>query len=846
MSKQILQMKYHPAKKEVSFVREVAGKESVITGNNGSVLSKYINKKGQFVLQDHGNQLFRDILEAFDGEEEVNLAVTMTKKDYEDFLQMVDYFNESSDVKINPTRLAELPDMEKTYEVVKEHGIDSINILNSKRESFHKVNSDNENVLKCINIYAEEINAATRKIKEKIDTLEDNSVNLCFSGPYSSGKSSLINSLIGYDVLPAAINPETAAMVTVRSPKKDENVRIRFNIMDVDDSFSEIAWNNTTNSFDFVSGPAESTTRKAIQETMNKCKEKRQHEQIREILSTLNNNNYVERVIDLWFPIDIDDERVQFTIYDTPGTDSGVVAHKNILRDALSEQTHSILIFVTHPNGLSGGGNKALLEHLSDIDTKEDKSTIDIGRSLFVVNWADSLTDEEDFEAIRTGKISNKDEEDKKSESEKKIITIKLGDKKVFFTTAKYGYIAAAKRNKIIKKNEDMLLQLDSAKILHEYFGQYFRHDRCATSEFATNLLQEKCQKALEDAKNDEDLAKQIWIASGLYALELEIKEYGIKYASAVKAFSIIDGVDKALSKLNRNAQSIEKQNSDDIKTVEKEIAVIRNAITTSIENAKKGREIGKNDQLPEKVVNELHLDIESISKFVQNPVTEKVDEVLLGFFQKVSQNIASKFGKEYSPSETNWDSNKENQIEQVVKDVLDDYTDHFKRERQKLLENMRDEFIDEIKKSISDNGELSDEAKEYILEIDTPEVDGFVEACEFGDIYRANKRTKKILWVEKEYLDRENFIKKMNSKLREVTVGLSDDYKENYRNSLNNLLRLVENEFNLNMEKYSASLKAKLEDKAAMEELRCKIVESAEELHKCQEKLNSVIWEVQ
>ena len=46
-------------------------------------------------------------------------------------------------------------------------------------------------------------------------------------------------------------------------------------------------------------------------------------------------------------------------------------------------------------------------------------------------------------------------------------------------------------------------------------------------------------------------------------------------------------------------------------------------------------------------------------------------------------------------------------------------------------------------------------------------------------------------------------------------------------------------------MDKYSVSLKAKLEDKEAMEDLRKKILQAVNELHGCQDKLNAVIWEV-
>ena len=206
-------MKYHPAKKEVTFSRVIGKKETPISGGSNSILSTYINKKGQFVIQDHGNQVFSDILESFDGEEHIRLEVTMTRKDYEDFVQMVDFFNESSEKKITTTLLAELPDMDATYEAVKKHGQESIEILNNNRNAFHDIASENENVLLCIENFSKEINEATKGILEKIDTLEQNSVNVCFSGPYSSGKSMLIDSLIGYAIQWVSASPLSRRIV---------------------------------------------------------------------------------------------------------------------------------------------------------------------------------------------------------------------------------------------------------------------------------------------------------------------------------------------------------------------------------------------------------------------------------------------------------------------------------------------------------------------------------------------------------------------------------------------------------------------------------------------------------
>ena len=64
MSKQKLIMKYHPAKKEIFFQRFQNDQEVPI--RNDSRLMYYMNMKGGFVLQDHGNAFFEDIAKAFD------------------------------------------------------------------------------------------------------------------------------------------------------------------------------------------------------------------------------------------------------------------------------------------------------------------------------------------------------------------------------------------------------------------------------------------------------------------------------------------------------------------------------------------------------------------------------------------------------------------------------------------------------------------------------------------------------------------------------------------------------------------------------------------------------------
>ena len=53
--------------------------------------------------------------------------------------------------------------------------------------------------------------------------------------------------------------------------------------------------------------------------------------------------------------------------------------------NALSEQTQSILIFVAAPNKTEGTGNNALLEYLKEAESKDSKTSIDLG-AIFICN----------------------------------------------------------------------------------------------------------------------------------------------------------------------------------------------------------------------------------------------------------------------------------------------------------------------------------------------------------------------------------------------------------------------------------------------------------------------------
>ncbi|MCM1099888.1 MAG: dynamin family protein [Clostridium sp.] len=817
MGKEVLQMKYHPAKKEVEFHRFQDGQE--ISIKNDSRLMQYMNLKGKFVLQDHGNTFFEDITSVFNGLKDIEMQVVTTQMDYEDFVQMVEYYNADSNAcKITPTLIAELPDMAHTFAEVKKYGEQATEILRRHRQNLFEIPMENENVKKSAESFADQIDKERRNIHDKIESLNDNAVSLCFTGVYSAGKSTLINALLGYKILPEKITSETAKMFRISSPKPGENVGISF---EIDGAYAELEWNSVKSSFEFSQGPQRNETKNIIQSEIYRVSQEqcKQHEQICAILTMLNGMMNVSADIRIHFPVALDSSSVQYIIYDTPGTDSNYAEHQTVLMDALSEQKQSILIFVAAPNKTEGSGNNALLKYLKEAEEKNSKTSIDIGRSLFVINWSDCI-DSDARRDLQHEEIKYKDDDS---------FSIRLADKKLFFISAKFGYAARSVRNNIASEKDQSDFNKGLNNMTDKFGGYCYRENRCAMSEFATNRMNERCEEALKDALERKDDISVLEVTSGLYALESEILQYGEKYASAVKASAIIDSVDSALSKLSNRAVSLRESNREEIKEIEKNIIELRRTINETIEREYNVSSIPENMPLPEEVSMTLGLDRASLYSSIVDSTKNYMDRELRGWFLGLLGRVKVR------------DRDKDN-VRDMINRAIDDYTDRFLSQRKILLESQRDIFINAVKQTIMDNGNISKAAKKFFLDVPVPQVvkPGITN---WGELYDSHCRTEKFLMFKGEYLDKTGFIQDVEKMLVDIADSMCDDYSRDYRDSLESLLMQIKTQFESNLETYSLYMKAMVESRDAMQQLGDKVADVATELFDCQKQLNDIIW---
>ena len=815
MGKDWLEMEYHPAMKEIEFRRGSGTGTTRV--DKKSCLAKYmLEQKGKFILQDHGNDFFDDVKKAFDGLSEVEIKVVTTKLDYMDFEQMAEYYNEGSDkFKITTTLLAELPSMKAAFKDVMDFGKNTVDALNAKKTIVFDVPTKNGTVKERAQSLASFLSEEVSSIRTKMDNLESSNVNICFAGVYSSGKSSLINALLGYKILPASPEAKTAKMLVIMSPEKGKPVEITFFLVD---TYSRIEWNDHTSCFEFSEGPMESQERTEIQNKMNEVKGKKRHEQLYAILDTLNEVPGVSETLHLKFPIEIDSDLVKFTIYDTPGTDSNSEEHKEVLSNALGGQSQSILIFVCRPNALEGSGTNALLTYIKDAEQKNDKNTIDIARSFVVMTHADDVNRDE-RKGLRDATLTMKEDPN---------FSLHLREKKLLFVSSKFAAAAKACMKEETKTRDDEFwIKKNPVDDEMSPNGLCYRENRMASSDLATRRMIEKSDAAAQDAREKGDDNRLVYVTSGLYALEEELKEYGEKFASAVRASAIIQGVEKTLANVTAKSQFLCTATDQNIVELEEEIKQLKKSVD---EIVKKAGEQANANMLSQNDLHELGLASTDIEKS-KGQIADEVDWIL---------------GKPgiFSGGKIKLRPEHEQDITSAIDDEFSKMNYHFTKASKKVLEGKIEAFLTNVFNSIQSDTSISDNAKKTLMKQVSAVESVEANPIPVAQIMKNHKVRKKKWFKNKDYLKKEEFLYDLKVSLSESLADLVDVYKRAYETKHQEIVERLKEEFRGRVEEYSTDTKAKIEDKNAMMQLGEKLKEVSDSVKTRIEELEKKIWQ--
>ena len=829
-----LMISYHPVKKEIRFFGKFKGEFVEIPYEDCPHLDKYGPGSGEFLLQNQGTQFFDDIWEQF-SKDNVNITFKGTKIDYEDIQKKIADYNQVKEKQIfKIIKFIELPNVSEIYECIGE-------FCDEVLDTFEKELEENETKI----IFRKRKSS----FEERRQALDANDVNLCLVGTYSAGKSTFINAIIGKRILPESINSETAKMFKIRN---GETAKVTFLVhtkADLKPEMVQLIWNDSLGQFDLVNniGKSDTNIRSLIQNEASNVADMglRQHEQLCRILKKLNDvpnmeqadgTGYINGIIEVEYPIPLC-KNINFTFFDTPGTDSNSNEHLLILKEALQKQTNSILIVIYEPTKMEGTGNSILYKLINGFRKKkneENQVSIDLDRSFHVINQADTKS-AKDLKLLRNKKVIVTLKEEDKIYNEEEM-EIDLTQERLFFVSSKAAYISKAIKGNIDLEDERTWLANHKQEINNEPTkdpfaegdaeissdnGIFYRYDKLANADFETKELIADSEREAEKCDSSLDgVIQRIYINSGMYAIEQEIIKYAQKYALAVKAKGLYDGIKDLVDFIRSDYEAIENQARLSKESIEKNIEIMKTSMVNDIEKAHEEFVARITDDSLETQVEEIKQLDKEIEK-QQEHASRQADKM---------QWIALK--QEVFES-------KNRIIISELNRYLQDIDDYYKRVRGNILAAQVQELKEIIVQKIKEYKGIDENLIKRIANISDTEIPpSEISALKMDDYINEQKA---ILIFNT--MDKKAYKRDLQRAFNKQTVEQFVAYKEEVIKVAQQRTAQMVDEFKNNIDTISGSLELLIKDESKAIEEQKKAKEVLEMIEKQDNILNKKIW---
>lgn len=317
----------------------------------------------------------------------------------------------------------------------------------------------------------------------------------------SSGKSTLINALLGRSLMPSK-NEACTATIT--------------EILDIDDS-----------SFTAVVYDEDGAVLQEIPYLTY------------EIMSELNDNTSVHRIAaegDIPF---LDSKSTALMLVDTPGTNNAQnQAHKNTTYRAIQNDSNNLILYVLNGTQLSTDDDAALLHYVAEQIKKGGKQVRD--RFLFVINKMDDFNPE--TESIEKTVLSAK----------RYLASFGIEDPQIFPCSA---FAALQLKTELadididnLTRNEKKQLSV-SARDAIGMVEKLLDFESMHLEQYSTlsPSAQRELNFRLNQAVETDDTKEQALIHSGIYSIEAAITAYVKKYAKTKKVKDLVESFQEVL-----------------------------------------------------------------------------------------------------------------------------------------------------------------------------------------------------------------------------------------------------------------------------------------------------------
>ena len=432
------------------------------------------------------------------------------------------------------------------------------------------------------------------KERRKFDDVSKEVIPLCVIGNYSSGKSTFINALIGYEILPSGDESLTAKIHEIR-PSANQNV-----------ATLNFLYNGSKAVLHFEDDGYNIFTFSSDAELFLKLKEAMQEENewtpVRRLAKCLEIINYYDKdthddklddLIQITTPFNskglFGEKSERYIIFDTPGSNSATNDnHILVLKKAMENLSNGIPLYISEYNTLDSVDNERLCNEIKEMQELDSRFT------MIVVNKAD---------------IANLD---KKTFSENAVlnqaIPRSLYAEGLYFVSSILGL--GAKTDGVFENRHYGKTYRASAEDYTDPDSPYY------TRLYDFNILPEQIKsRSVAESEQAENL---VYANSGLYWIEKEIDSFAEKYSSYNKcwqsllflrrvvdiSFDIIEEKKKNLElSKDQRQQQLDKEKASFVDKIEKRNEELS---STYLENYRSEMNVLKPKVCKEYTVNEL------------------------------------------------------------------------------------------------------------------------------------------------------------------------------------------------------------------------------------------------
>ena len=228
-----------------------------------------------------------------------------------------------------------------------------------------------------------------KELQRFADAANDD-IPICIFGNYSSGKSTFINSLIGYELLPSGDDPTSARVCRISKSSQPDMAIISF-------GYNEIEYSITFTVAGFNISPSvlPLDISQKFTELLDITDNTDIKGQVHDVLCMLNeyangsNGNGISDLIKVEFPFDGSEilSKNDFVIFDSPGANSASnEKHYEVLKNALENMSNGLPIFIASNDTLDSLDNVKLYEEFRRSDNLDERFT------MIIINKADQAS----------------------------------------------------------------------------------------------------------------------------------------------------------------------------------------------------------------------------------------------------------------------------------------------------------------------------------------------------------------------------------------------------------------------------------------------------------------------